>query len=267
MDRSLSLLQRAKREDVRLSPYPHLILDDALPAPLYSELEKNFPSMLVMGIFDRKNNHRWNYNNSKARMNPLVARVWRQFLAYHASQAFYEDFVFLFEDAIKAVYPDRFGHGELRRMTAGARNVDADGSKDIYMDAIIAGNTPVTIASSVRTTHVDSGDKLFSGLLYMRPDGYDAKGGDLTISRLKPEYAADKLANFKGHYVDDERVDVIETVPYARNRLVLFINTLDALHGVTVRQPTRQSRRFVNLVGEVTPPLYVLNDVKNKSVA
>jgi hypothetical protein len=152
-------------------------------------------------------------------------------------------------------------------MKAGVRNVDADGTKDIYMDAIIAGNTPVKAASSVRTTHVDSGDKLFSGLLYMRPDGYDAEGGDLTISRLKPEYAADKVANFKGHYVDDDRVDVVETVPYAKNRLVLFINTLDALHGVTVRQPTRQGRRFVNLVGEVDEPLYVLPEVRNKSVA
>lgn len=267
MNRSLSVLQRASREDVRLSPYPLLIVDDALPAPLYRELEKSFPSMLVMGIFDRKNNHRWNYNSSKARKNPFLARIWRDFLAYHSSQAFYDDIVFLFEDAITAVYRDRFGHGELRRMKAGTRNVDADGSKDVYMDAIIAGNTPVTVASSVRTTHVDSGDKLFSGLLYMRPDGYDAKGGDLTISRLKPEYAADKLANFNGHYVDDDRVEVIETVPYARNRLVLFVNTLDALHGVTVRQPTRQSRRFVNLVGEVHPPLYVLPDANNKSAA
>lgn len=258
MDRSLSLLQRAKREDVRLSPYPLLILDDALPAPLYTELEKSFPSMFVMGIFDRKNNHRWNYNNSKARQNPFIARIWRDFLAYHASQAFYDEIVFLFEDAIKAVYPGRFDNGELRKMKAGARNVDAEGSKDVFMDAIIAGNTPVTAASSVRTTHVDAGDKLFSGLLYMRPDGYDAKGGDLTISRFKPEYAADKAANFNGHYVDDDRVDVIETVPYAKNRLVLFINTLDALHGVTVRHPTRQNRRFVNVVGEVDPPLYVL---------
>lgn len=267
MDRSLSLLQKAKREDVRLLPYPLLVLDDALPAPLYGELEKSFPSMLAMGIFDRKNNHRWNYSNSKARRNPLIPRVWRDFLAYHSSQAFYEDIIALFEDAIKAVYPGRFDNGELRKMTAGARNVDADGSKDVFMDAMLAGNTPVTVASSVRTTHVDAGDKLFSGLLYMRPDGYDAKGGDLTISRFKPEYAADKLANFKAQYVDDDRVDIIETVPYAKNRLVLFINTLDSLHGVTVRQPTRQNRLFVNLVGEVDPPLYVLPGKAEKAMA
>ena len=258
MDRSYSLLQKATRADIRTSPYPMLVLDDALPAPLYSELEKSFPSMLAMGIFDRKNNHRWNYSNSKARRNPLIPRVWREFLAYHSSQAFYDDIIELFEDAIKGVYPGRFDKDELRTMRAGARNVDADGSRDVFMDAMLAGNTPVTAASSVRTTHVDAGDKLFSGLLYMRPNGYDAVGGDLTISRFKPEYATDKLANFKAQYVDDERVDIIETVPYAKNRLVLFVNTLDSLHGVTVRQPTRKHRLFVNLVGEVDPPLYVL---------
>lgn len=267
MDRSLSLLQRAKRENVRLSPYPLLVLDNALPDDLYRELERGFPSMLAMGIFDRKNNHRWNYSNSKARKNPLIPRVWRDFLAYHSSQAFYDDIVELFEDAIKAVYPGRFDNGELRKMSAGARDVDQDGSKDVFVDAMLAGNTAVTVASSVRTTHVDAGDKLFSGLFYMRPDSYDAKGGDLTISKFKPEYAADKLGNFKAQYVDDDRVDIVETVGYAKNKLVLFINTLDSLHGVTVRQPTKQNRLFVNLVGEVDPPLYVLPAKEEKANA
>ncbi len=258
MNRSLSVLQRAERGNVRLLPYPILVLDNALPDPLYSELDKSFPSMVAMGIFDRKSNHRWNFSYSKVRRNPFIARVWRDFLAYHSSQAFFDDIVDVFGDAIKAVYPSRFGNGELRTMNAGARNVDADDSKDIFMDAIIAGNTPVTVASSVRKTHVDSGDKLFSGLFYMRHDAYDAEGGDLTISRFKPEFSADKVANFKGHYVDEERIDVIETVSYARNRLILFINSLDALHGVTVRQPTRHRRRFVNFIGEIDPPLYTL---------
>lgn len=264
MDRSLSLLQRAKPDHVQRSPYPLLVLDDALPEPLYDELERSFPSTATMGIIEHKSNHRWNFNNSKACKNPFVATVWRDFLAYHSAQAFFDDIVSLFGELIRAVYPERFGNGELQIMKAGARNIDAKGSKEILMDAIIAGNTPVKAASSVRKTHVDSGDKLFSGLFYMRPDGYDAKGGDLTISRFKPEFAADKLANFKGHYVDDQFVDVVETISYARNRLVLFINTLDSLHGVTVRQPTEHSRRFVNVIGEVDPPLYTLPDKDGK---
>ncbi|WP_421761140.1 hypothetical protein [Devosia sp.] len=259
MTGSLSLLQRATPADVKTSPYPLLVLDGALPVELYTALEKSFPSTLAMGVYDKKNNHRWNYSNSKARRNWLIPQIWKQFLAYHSSQQFYDEIIALFEGPIKKAYPGRFENGELGKMRAGARNVDPEGSRDVFLDAMISGNSPVTVANSVRTTHVDAGDKLFSGLLYMRPDGYDAIGGDLTISRFRPEYTADKMANFRGQYVyDEDRVEVIETVPYAKNRLVLFINTLDSLHGVTVRQPTRHQRLFVNLVGEVDPPLYGL---------
>ena len=58
----------------------------------------------------------------------------------------------------------------------------------------------------------------------------------------------------------DQATEIVETVKYAPNRLVLFINSLDALHGVTVRQATPYSRQFVNLIGEVDPKLYVIVD-------
>ena len=243
-----------------MSPFPYLVVDQALPLELYNELARSFPSTWRLGIFNSKNNRRWNYTNAKARGNPLVPKLWREFLAYHSSQAFFDEFANLFADAAVATYPERFPSAEaLKAYRAGARTIDSFANNDVLVEAMLSGNTPVTEASSVRTTHVDAGDKLYSGLFYMRPDDYSAVGGDLTISRFKPEHAGkDKLSLFRLQYVDDANVDIVETIPYAKNKVVLFINSLDALHGVTVRQPTRQSRLFVNLVGEVTPPLYVL---------
>jgi hypothetical protein len=92
----------------------------------------------------------------------------------------------------------------------------------------------------------------------MRPANYDAVGGDLTISRFKDSYKTpeERYALFNGAYVDDSHVDHLQTVRYDKNTVVLFINTLESLHGVTVRQPSDQSRLFVNLVGEIDPPLY-----------
>jgi hypothetical protein len=102
----------------------------------------------------------------------------------------------------------------------------------------------------------------------MRPDDYTAVGGDLTISRFKPQYTGDrKHACFKHQYVDDDYVEIVETVKYAKNRLVLFVNSLDSLHGVTVRQPTKQSRLFVNLVGEVEKPLYAISERERGAAA
>jgi len=142
-------------------------------------------------------------------------------------------------------------------MRAGLRKFDGFWNKDILTDALISWNTPVTTASSVRTTHIDNGDKLYSGLFYMRPADYNAIG-DLTISRFKESYKTpdERHALFDGPYVDDSHVDHLKTVHYDKNSAVLFINSLESLHGVTVRQPSDQSRLFMNLVGDIDLPLY-----------
>ena len=130
------------------------------------------------------------------------------------------------------------------------------------MDAMISGNTPVTEASSVRSSHLDAGDKLFSGLFYMRPKSYESVGGDLTISRYNRDLAGkvERHTKFKGAYIEDDNLEVVRTVAYDKNLAVLFINSLESVHGVTVRQPSPHSRLFVNLVGEIDPPLYNLEE-------
>jgi hypothetical protein len=40
----LSVLQRAKLEDVRTEPFPYIVIKDALPEPIYSALERHFLS-------------------------------------------------------------------------------------------------------------------------------------------------------------------------------------------------------------------------------
>lgn len=44
MSRSLSVLQKATAADVRRDPFPHLILENALPEDLYAALEASFPA-------------------------------------------------------------------------------------------------------------------------------------------------------------------------------------------------------------------------------
>jgi hypothetical protein len=57
----LSVLQRATIADVRLEPFPHLVIKDALPAPLYAQLarpETNPMSLKILFIA-------WNRNHSQ----------------------------------------------------------------------------------------------------------------------------------------------------------------------------------------------------------
>lgn len=260
MGHRLSVLQRAAKADVRSDPFPHIILPNALPDDLYAELASSFPAPAMLKIDSSKNNLRWDYAARKVRKNTAIPQLWRDFIAYQASQAFFDEIVELFYDDIHKLYPEHFPTREaMRAMRAGIRKVDDFATKDILMDAMLSGNTPVTSASSVRSTHIDKGDKLFSGLFYMRPADYDAVGGDLTISRFKPEYGTleEKTALYEGAYVDDRHVEHVDTVHYDKNLLVLFINSLESIHGVTVRQPSNKSRLFINLVGEVDPPLYM----------
>jgi hypothetical protein len=263
MSHDLSVLQRATAADLQLDPYPHIVIPNALPDDLYAELEASFPSPQSIGIKTDLNNDRWNYSSRKIRRNTNLPQVWRDFIAYHSSEAFFRDIVEIFHEAIYDLYPERFpNRASLERLRVGVRKHDTFANKDLLTDAMISGNTPVTEASSTRTSHVDSGDKLYSGLFYMRPKTYESVGGDLTISRYKRELAGkpERHQKIKGAYIEDANLDVVRTVTYDKNVVVLFINSLDSVHGVTVRQPTPHSRLFVNLVGEIDPPLYDLED-------
>lgn len=261
MERSLSVLQKATPADVCTDPYPFIVLPNALPDDLYEELAASFPGPKLLGLDNAHNNKRWDYPARNVVTNRKLPKIWRDFIGYHASQAFFDEIADLFYDAVHALYPERFPTKQsLTNFRAGVRRLNSFPGKDILIDALISGNTPVTQASSVRTSHVDIGDKLYSGLFYMRPDGYDAVGGDLTISRFKRELAGkpERYELYRGPYVDDSELEVVKTVTYDRNLLVLFINSLDSIHGVTVREPSSQSRIFVNLVGEIDPPLYTV---------
>ena len=40
---SISVLQNARKSDVRLHPYPHVVIENCLPDDVYEELEKFYP--------------------------------------------------------------------------------------------------------------------------------------------------------------------------------------------------------------------------------
>jgi hypothetical protein len=271
MTSHLSVLQKAKRADVRSDPYPYIVVENALPAEICEDLVGSYPSLGAMGIDATPNNLRWDYSAFQSVPDSRIPKLWRDFIAYHVSAEFFREILDLFAEDICRLFPARFLRPEtLRRMRVGVRKQDRFRSADILMEAQISGNTPVETASSVRTTHVDSRKELFGGLFYLRRDGDDSVGGDLTISRFKPQFAdyAAKQSRFEDSYVDDADTEIVETVKYRKNTLVLFVNSIDSLHGVTVRQPTKHSRIFVNLVGEVEEPLFEIpKDIARREAA
>lgn len=237
MSHPLSVLRKASKADIRSDPFPHIVLQDVLPLDVCNHLIASYPSLKAMGVDEAAHNSRWSYPTRQVMANEAIPDLWKQFVAYHASEAFFHEIVDLFYEDIHRLYPRQFpSYGALHSLRVGIREARAKDQRapdgTIQLDSQISGNTPVRIAGSVRTTHVDDGRKLFSGLVYMRKDEDDSRGGDLTISRFLPRYATlkDKLKCFEGVH--------------------------DSLHGVTPRYPTEHCRIFLNVIGELSEPLY-----------
>jgi hypothetical protein len=255
---SFSVLQRAQASDVVSDPYPFVVVPDALPNDLCDALISEYPQLGILGVDATQNNSRWSIPAPDVSQNAGIARVWKDFVAYHASPAFFHECVRVFGDHVVRLYPHAFPSVDaLRASRLGVRDHGPADACDFFLDAQISGNTPVQRASSVKSIHVDSEHKLFSGLLYLRTPDDDSVGGDLDVLRLRSDLTdAQRRRRFDGMFIDDDLVEQVMRVPYRRNTLFMFVNSPDSLHGVTVRQPTQHPRLFLNLVGETRVKLF-----------
>jgi hypothetical protein len=150
---TLSVLQRAHASAVAKSPYPYIVIPDALPAELCEQLIAGYPPAGELGADTGRNNARWSYPACKVRENQAIDQTWRDIIAYHVSRAFYNEFLDLFAGAIVEQFPAAFPDEEmLRGLRLGLREADSFDQADILLDAQICGNTPVTRARSVKPT-------------------------------------------------------------------------------------------------------------------
>lgn len=240
------------------APFPHYAVVDALPSHTFEALVATFPpAEQVMQGGVPGDNRRYSWSAREALADPALDERWRRFVAAHVSQAFLDRVLAALADDIRTAYPDleaRIGK-PISQWRAGVRRRDTFEQAEVLLDAQICLNTPVVGApSSVRGPHVDKPNKLFAGLYYLRPpaDG-DTIGGELELYGLRnPD------ARFDGAEIAPRDVALARTVPYRGNTFVLFLNSLVALHGVTPRQVTPNTRYFFNLVGEIALPLFDL---------
>lgn len=255
---SLSVLQNVRRSDIVTDPFPHVVVRDALPAALCDALIAQYPSTAAVGGDEAQSNSRWSMTTHDALASPEVPEVWKAVCRYHASPAFFKEVVDVFGANIVSRYPQAFPEeNKLRALRLGVRNADTFDTCDLLLDAQLAGNTPATDASSVKTIHIDSNKKLITGLFYLRTGDDNSFGGDLDICRFRNDLSAAQYARrYNGMFVDESITERVMRVNYESNVLVMFVNGPDALHGVTVREPTAHRRLFMNLVGEVDFKLF-----------
>jgi hypothetical protein len=247
-----TILDRADPAKIATEPFPHLVIDGALPEAAYRALADSFPGYAdVVGAGTPPSNQRYPFSAFMIDWAPWMPAAWKAFARTHTSRAFlrqvHRSFAGHWPEAAEAVWAG------LEDASLGLFMRD---DAEILCDARIELNTPVTDRpSSVRGGHLDTPNRLFSALLYMRPAGDDTPGGDLALSRFRSGAppADGPLDRFA---FDQADLETVVTVPYAANRLVIFPNRPTALHGVTPRPLTPWQRNYVFVTAEVATELF-----------
>ena len=265
-----SVLHKARKEDLRLQPFPHLVLHDALPADYYDQLARVYPSTeLITDQADLKNNFLYLKSAVDTINDESIDPLWRDFFSYHCSTDFYHEVLRLWGHIIAKIYPDPegiFGRA-FDEFTTGVRRAGASENQenkkeDIQLDCQFGVNSPARAVTSVRGPHTDSKYKLFAALLYFRLPEDDSTGGELEFYRYSDDkYGFSPSGRIAYDFVENTGIATLEeidarfvekadVIPYSGNTLVMWLNTPYSLHGVSPRAVTPHVRRYVNFLGE-----------------
>lgn len=247
---------RLEGAEVSVDPFPHVVLEEALQPDLAAALVREMPSLdvLTRGA-PPESNKRFTLSSADLLGDLRVSETWRSTIRAGLSQSLLDRVARLFADHVERELPGfakRFG--PLRSLRARQRVAgEPRGAGVVSLDAQIAVNTPaLTSGTTVRTPHLDRTDKFFVGLLYLRPENDASRGADLELYRF-----ADAVPAFgPKRSLSRDAVVVARTIPYRTNTLVLLLNGPRAVHGVSPREATDHPRYFLNLVGEMSGPIF-----------
>ena len=243
-----SVLSNLNQAIINKTPFPYLIIDNALPDQYYSLLNDSFPTYLkIINKREYFQNFAYRYNASQSLFDDLIPPIWKKFIKFHTSFSFVEQVYTAFGESIFDYYPN--ARGKLpNNKNCGVRHT---GQFDFNLDCQFVINTPVDEESAVIEPHLDNPKEFFAALLYMRNSNDNSVGGNLVSYRFK-----DKPIFYGKSRVKNENVIKLEEIEYRSNRLVLFINTLNSIHGVSKRNITSHYRKYMNIIGEFNFELF-----------
>lgn len=246
-----SVLSRVLPSMLRTTPFPHLVVENVLPDDDYRHLEASFPPLeLIVGqspIGKLASNRRYSMPAWPLLLNENVSPAWKSFLETHTSAAFlstvFAQFAGHWDDRLVPLLEHAVAHGD-----AALLHRDGHRYGRVLMDARIEINSPVLDApSSARGVHLDTPNRLYSGLFYLRDEEDDSIGGDLELYAWKEPLAS----NIDVFELPLHMVEKVGAIPYRANQLVLFPQSMLALHGVGIRHPTPHVRRYVFITAEI----------------
>lgn len=248
-----SILEKVSSADIQLDPFPHLVIENALPDDYYQMLADCYPEIDLLAGGQRLENNTAYFKSANVIVkNRKYQKIWQEFVDYHSSPLFFRDVMGVWSDEIRKNFSDvknMVGKDvpdflPVRRQPGKWKN-KKNRQADIVLDCQVGVNSPVMETTSVRGPHLDVRYKMFAALVYFRHPDDTSTGGDLDI------YRAGLQTNIEG-VMRDATGDLqkVKTISYRPNTLIMWLNTPSALHGVSPRSLTHVPRRLVNFLGE-----------------
>ena len=251
-----SVLQNTNNIQFKSNYFPYIVIDDALPLELYNMLKSKLPtSEKIIGKNEYHENFAYRYNANNSLKDKDISNEWKEFIKYHTSYNFLEEFYNIFGESIKKIYKAE------KEKLFNENNVGIRFEKKNHfnLDCQFVINTPTNGNTKVIEPHLDNPVEFYAGLLYMKDDDDDSVGGNLTTYTFK-----DKPSFYGKSRVREEKVNLIEEIEYKKNRLVMFLNSPYSLHGVTKRSKTKFYRKYINIIGEFNFELFNYRDFLEK---
>tara|TARA_Y100000591_G_scaffold332578_1_gene370483 strand:- start:82 stop:897 length:816 start_codon:yes stop_codon:yes gene_type:complete len=224
-------------------PFPHIIIDEPIDEKDYNILAEEYK--IIENHFSKledykKNNIRLQFSDTEFKKLNLDTPKWQEFIDFHTSISFYKKLVEIFIDDIKKFYPELVS--ELQELKTFDLN-NKDSNKDIRLLCQPGINTPVVKENTFnRGPHIDKPNTIIAGLFYLKKDDDYSKGGDFVINEKSGKISFVPKAEVK----EVENVKLNKEVTYKKNKVVFFLNTIDSIHSVSVREKTDHCRRLVN---------------------
>ena len=177
-----SVLQNKKNIKFKFEKFPYLIIDDALPTDLYKKLSNSFPKYeKIIAGNEYKENFAYRYNACNSLRDNEISTEWKEFIKFHTSYEFLEEFYSIFGDSIKKIYNVE----KERLFKKNNIGVRFDGKNHFNLDCQFVINTPTSGETKVIEPHLDNPVEFYAALLYMKDQNDDSEGGNLTTYDFK----------------------------------------------------------------------------------
>jgi hypothetical protein len=247
-----TVFDKLEPSDVRLAPFPHIVKENALDPVLCERLiSTRLRHPDSNGGANRIGNNQRTAYGAHAMFTPeMIDDSWKAFARIHIRPEVTLRIAELFADQWPSHLPDI---DWLRSARYGLLMHDGFGDADVLCDARLEMIGPsLGPPWSHRMGHVDTGNRLFSALYYLRADDDETTGGGLDLYRYRT--AVPETVNV--FELDAGQIEKVVTIPYRANTLVVFPNSPQAVHGSEPRGRSQRDRAYVFITAEVERDLF-----------